>query len=81
VIDQTAANALIERLARWRPLGAVVRYQGAEWTVAGHREIGQFGPWGSLGAIPKLTLRSRRDDSLRVDLAADEAEALMRDQP
>lgn len=81
IVDQAVANAQIARLAAWRPVGSTVEYQGAQWIVVQHREVGQFGPWGSLGAIPVLQLESVRDRSLRLSVPFDEAEALMRQQP
>jgi hypothetical protein len=72
-IDQPAANAQILELAARFPLGGTVTHAGRMWRVIGHRYVGPFGPWLSIGAKAVLLLEL---DGERAALTFEEAQAL-----
>jgi hypothetical protein len=56
IVDQIEANRQILELAARFPLGSEVTHAGQRWRVIGHREVGPFGPWLSVGAKAVLQL-------------------------
>jgi hypothetical protein len=81
-LDQQAANAQILELAARFPIGSEVMYAGQPWRVIGHREVGLYGPWLSIGAIPMLLLRRSGEwGEHTAGLSFDQVRELMREQP
>jgi hypothetical protein len=78
-VDQTIANRQITALAGWFPMGSTVQHVGQPWRVIGHREVGQYGPWLSIGAIPILSLQDGLGNITR--LSFDSARGLMAEHP